>query len=1014
MSNALGVEPAQNHLRCALRFAIADEASLPLATYVRAFLPAYDRVFGLTHSGERLDRNVGAFARGNGAFTPIPAAPINEVLAASPVTMRSVLTAQADSLLAKLQGTYPLVLDEETVEDDLAVLTEAFGALLPGTVVYRRRTNLAQVEFIYPSMVLDAGKGQVRPQRPAVNPPKVRPPLRQGVSLGSADSSMVQNVITNFAFVLPAPWGPLAAGTISAIFGMAFGGGSSPDIAAIQQMIDNAVSALKEEMEEIQIQSDKTVVTTYFDWVAQTGLLDADSPDYEKCNTQIQSLLTTYLPQSGTVLTVCTDLADNWVHPSTWQPGSTAWTDASKDPGLQTLISAVTALFSVKSLIARLASVAAGQLQPSSTTTYDDDQHAQQMMQMWFDAVATSDALANGTAGRGARIALMAGSSPSAATLTDGSYYVVYQTDSGELRGFSSYAGEGSLGQQMEQSNTSPSVTALPGGAYAVAYRGTAGSLCVLTSDKTVVDSGIKLQAGSSPSIATLPDGTWVAAVQDDTGTLHTYATADGDQNLEQGLNAAGTSPSIVGLSTGNYEIAFRANTGTLFGNGADDFSNALTIMGGTSPSIAAAPDGTFLTAVQDDTGTLHTLSSTAVDTNAAQGMNQPGTSPSLAALPGGGYQTVFRANTGTLYGNGANDFATGVTIMSDTSPSLAVLPDGTLVVAVQTATSELHIWASDTPEFAVSYGMPPAWSSILSRFVANPTACQTVIQPFGDMGGYLNHQVLSEYALTYGWPAAIQQVTAQRRATRLANIGPVTYFDNRGTQCESGGGPAGGGGCWASGSDGYDWSDTADGSSYSENNDRWTSGFFNQNCHCTSSEPDVIANWSQHVASVALALDPGTLAVDTSSYGSIDQLMQQLQANAAQLATELPPVAPNGAPVPTVLSSGSLPPASSPWANATQVQYAVSSLGAASSYIGPRGAWSDAVSVDARTTGVSVDLSGLSAIPEDTVALQLWRLLTYEDPTTHAPSPGVPDAFTVIDVQSGAASPATYQDDAS
>jgi hypothetical protein len=74
------------------------------------------------------------------------------------------------------------------------------------------------------------------------------------------------------------------------------------------------------------------------------------------------------------------------------------------------------------------------------------------------------------------------------------------------------------------------------------------------------------------------------------------------------------------------------------------------------------------------------------------------GTSPSIGVLPDGTVEVAFQANTGSLWlwtsgGGPAGDLKLGM--MAGTSPSLAVMPNGTVEIAFQANTGSLWLWTS-------------------------------------------------------------------------------------------------------------------------------------------------------------------------------------------------------------------------------------------------------------------------------------------------------------------------------
>jgi len=263
--------------------------------------------------------------------------------------------------------------------------------------------------------------------------------------------------------------------------------------------------------------------------------------------------------------------------------------------------------------------------------------------------------------------AVLGGTSPAIALLSNGTYEIAYQSTSNDLTLFNS--GTLTLTNLPMKSGTSPAIAAQAGDTYQVAYQSSSGSMWTYTPSSGGVNQSQGMLAGTSPAITALSGGGYEEAFQANTGNLILYGSG-GDNNTGLGMKS-GTSPSIAAAG-GGFEAAFQANTGVLwtFGtNGTADLG--LGMASGTSPAIAGLTTGGYEMAFQTNTGVLEVYGQ-AADLNTGIGMSA-GTSPSIAAQAGGGYETAIRENTGqfTVYGTVGN-VQTNTLTSGGTSPSVA------------------------------------------------------------------------------------------------------------------------------------------------------------------------------------------------------------------------------------------------------------------------------------------------------------------------------------------------------
>ncbi len=224
---------------------------------------------------------------------------------------------------------------------------------------------------------------------------------------------------------------------------------------------------------------------------------------------------------------------------------------------------------------------------------------------------------------------MMAGTSPSIAAQSGGSYEVAFQANTGILWIYSSLSGTAVPTGYGMNPGTSPSIVALPNGGYEVAFQGAGnGKLWLYTN--AAYPTTVQMAPGTSPSMVVWPNGNWEVAVQNSNNDLQLYGSlVSGD--LGYGI-MSGTSPSIT-MQGGSYVVAFQANTGGLWVYGpAGGWPTGNNMASGASPSIAALPSGDWMVAYQGSNGDLSmygTLGS--ADTYYKMG---PGTSPSIIVPP--------------------------------------------------------------------------------------------------------------------------------------------------------------------------------------------------------------------------------------------------------------------------------------------------------------------------------------------------------------------------------------------
>jgi len=264
-----------------------------------------------------------------------------------------------------------------------------------------------------------------------------------------------------------------------------------------------------------------------------------------------------------------------------------------------------------------------------------------------------------------------ANTSPSLTTTAAGAETAI-QSSTGQLALWGPSGGSTpSLGMAA---GTSPAIAELSNGSYIVVYQANTGYLSTYTPSAGGTRIPLGLAAGTSPAVTALSNGSYMVAFQANTGNLWTYSPSAGGTQIPLGL-AAGTSPSITSQGS-SYIVAYEANTDYLwtYSPSAGGTQIPLGMAPGTSPSISALPgSSSYTVAFQANTGNLWTYSPAAGAVNSGQAMAS-GTSPSIAAMPDGA-AVAFQAGSGhlCLYGTFGTfgTFDTGDALSGHSNPSV-------------------------------------------------------------------------------------------------------------------------------------------------------------------------------------------------------------------------------------------------------------------------------------------------------------------------------------------------------
>jgi hypothetical protein len=257
-------------------------------------------------------------------------------------------------------------------------------------------------------------------------------------------------------------------------------------------------------------------------------------------------------------------------------------------------------------------------------------------------------------------------------------YAIAFQTGSGSLHTYSPATHQTTDTGQSMSAGTSPSTATLANGSYKVAFQDSTGHLSIYSSTThQATATGLGMKAGTSPSIAALTKGGYAIAFQDSNGHLSVYSSTTHQATTTPLGMKAGTSPSIVASANGGYEIAFQVSAGRLYTYSSATHKATKTAFGmkaATSPSMAALSSGDYEIAFQANAGFLYIYSPTTNQVTSTSLSMKAGTSPSIAALSNGDYGIAFQNTGGFLYTYSSatgQPTDTGLDMQASTSPSI-------------------------------------------------------------------------------------------------------------------------------------------------------------------------------------------------------------------------------------------------------------------------------------------------------------------------------------------------------
>jgi len=260
-------------------------------------------------------------------------------------------------------------------------------------------------------------------------------------------------------------------------------------------------------------------------------------------------------------------------------------------------------------------------------------------------------------------------------------FTTVVQSNDNVLTGYNSSRANFSITSGLK-AGTSPSVAELSDGTFMAAFEANNDNLGLSQLGSGTLHTSLGMEAGTSPAIAALPGGGWIAAFQDNAGKLYLYDSSGDQINTDLGM-ASGTSPAIAVQADGSYRVVFQDNDHVLAGynSSGSNFATTLGMEPGASPALAAEPDGTYEGAFEannDNLATIHIGTGISVNPTSL-GMDRD-TNPAVTVQANDTFMVVFQDNDNVLagYNSSGGVFITTLGMKAGTSPALTAEPDGT------------------------------------------------------------------------------------------------------------------------------------------------------------------------------------------------------------------------------------------------------------------------------------------------------------------------------------------------
>jgi hypothetical protein len=272
-------------------------------------------------------------------------------------------------------------------------------------------------------------------------------------------------------------------------------------------------------------------------------------------------------------------------------------------------------------------------------------------------------------------------------------FKVVFQDNDNVLAGYSN-SGSNFTTTLGLTAGTSPSVAELSDGTFEAAFEANNDDLGLSHLGGGTLHTTLGMEAGTSPAIAALPHGGWIAAFQDNDNQLYLYDSSGHRVNTGLGM-APGTHPAIAAQGNGSYRVVFQDNDHVLAGynSSGSHYTTTLGMDPAASPCLATEPDGSYEAAFEANNHFLATAHlGTGISANPTTLGMDPGTTPAVAVQANNTFKVLFQDNDHVLagYNSSGSSFTTTYGMKAGTSPSLAAEPDGSYEAAFEANTDRL------------------------------------------------------------------------------------------------------------------------------------------------------------------------------------------------------------------------------------------------------------------------------------------------------------------------------------
>jgi hypothetical protein len=184
-------------------------------------------------------------------------------IATLPVDAQQSVNVLIGRLTQAIEAVYPLPAGETALSSRITCLSHPAYDLPAGTVVYERTTDRATVQFVLPQVVVDPATGvpSLR-QSPPPLPAARALPSAPDAQLGGSAASIALSVAGNLAWILPPPWGPVAAAGLTLIQ-LLLNTGDATD------QFSQAVKQLELFIDQHDVNQDAAAIKELADWLQQ-------------------------------------------------------------------------------------------------------------------------------------------------------------------------------------------------------------------------------------------------------------------------------------------------------------------------------------------------------------------------------------------------------------------------------------------------------------------------------------------------------------------------------------------------------------------------------------------------------------------------------------------------------------------------------------------------------------------------------------------------------------------------